>query len=66
MRLRAVVEYALPHLVVQVSAVVIRLDEALGLVGVRVKGVEVGADILDGCKVLAFELVEASMREKKR
>lgn len=45
-------------------AVVIRLDESLGLGRVRMKGVKVGADILDGCKVLAFELVEVPMRKK--
>jgi hypothetical protein len=48
-----VVQDALTHVVVEVGAVVVCFDGgALGLVGVGVEGVEVGADALYGRKVL--------------
>lgn len=36
------------------TAVVVRLDKALGVIGVNVEGVEVGADALNWRKVLLF------------
>lgn len=46
---------ALSLLIIQVCAVVIRLDcGTFGLVGVCVEGIEMGADPLYGCEVLAL------------
>lgn len=49
---RRVVEDALAHVGGEVGAVVVCFDVAAGVGGVGVEGVEVGADVFEGCEVL--------------
>lgn len=50
------------HTFCQVAAVVVCLDEALGVVGVDVKGVEVRADALYGGEILSSTVSICKLR----
>ncbi len=51
---RAIVEQALAHVFGQVTAIMVCLDDACWVGGVDVEGVEVGANALNGGKILVM------------
>lgn len=56
---RRIIQDALPHIIIEVCAVMVRLDSiSFGIVGICVEGIQVRADSLHGLEVLYAISVE--------